>query len=159
MGDVDRIAKKIMQARQQLLDAIQGLTEEEMAQPFNAEWSIREILHHVAIGEQANLEIAERALIGDPITIEGFDMDAWNVEQVAQQAGRPTSEAIAALQHVRQKTLSLLRSLSAEDLAVKLNHPGWGEMTVAQLFRALGIHDLMHRRDILRRVEHLRTNS
>ncbi|RME42518.1 MAG: DinB family protein [Chloroflexi bacterium] len=159
MADTDRIIKKITQARRQLLSTVEGLTEEQMAWSPNQEWSIREILHHVAIGEQANVELAERALAGEPVAIEDFDMDAWNIAQVANKAGRPAAEAIQALQTVREKTLNTLRSLSSHDLAQTLDHPGWGEMTVEQLFRALGVHDLMHRRDILKRIEQLEANS
>jgi len=32
-------------------------------------------------------------------------------------------------------------------------------MTVEQLFRALGVHDLMHRRDILKRIEQFEADS
>lgn len=159
MANTDRIIRKLTQARRQLLEAVEGLSEEQMAQAFDQEWSIREILHHVAIGEQANVDLAERALAGNPVIMDNFDMDAWNIEQVAQQADRPAAEAIDALHRVRAKTLDRLRHLTDEDMAQRLDHPGWGEMTVEQLFRALGTHDLMHRRDILKRVARLETHS
>lgn len=159
MADTHRIIEKITRARQQLLDAVEGLTEAQMAWSPNHDWSIREILHHVAIGEQANVELAERALAGNPVSVEGFDMDAWNIEQVSQRAGQPAADAIQALHRVRQKTLDTLQALSEDSLAYNMEHPGWGEMTVEQLFRALGVHDLMHRRDILKRIERLETHS
>lgn len=159
MADTDRITKKLTQTRRQLLETVEGLTEEQMAWSNDQTWSIREILHHVGIGERANVELAERALAGDPITMDDFDLDTWNVEQVSQHAGRPASEAVQALHRVREQTLETLQGLSAEKLAHTLEHPGWGEMTVEQLFRALGLHDLMHRRDILTRIEQFETDS
>lgn len=60
--------KKITQARQRLFDAIDGLSEEEMAWSPDQDWSIRQTLHHVAIGEEANVELVERALgVHDPM--------------------------------------------------------------------------------------------
>ncbi|MFQ5341254.1 MAG: DinB family protein [Anaerolineae bacterium] len=159
MADTDRIIKKLTQARRQLLEAVEGLTEEQMAWSTDQAWSIREIVHHVGIGEQANVELAERALAGQPVSMDDFDMDTWNIEQVAQRADRPASEALQALHQIREKTLETLHGLSAEKLAHTLEHPGWGEMTVEQLFRALGVHDLMHRRDILKRIEQFEADS
>jgi len=101
MANTNRIIKKITHARRQLLEAVEGLTEEQMAWASNQDWSIREILHHVGIGEQANVELAERALAGDPVTMEDFDIDAWNIKQVAQRAGQPATEAIRELHRVR----------------------------------------------------------
>lgn len=148
MADSETIIEKITRARQRLLESVARLSEEEMSRKPDEGWSIREILHHVAIGERANVELVRQALAGNPIRMEDFDMHRWNVEQVARRAGRSAAEAIAELKAVRQETLALLRSLGPEELALKLEHPGWGEMTIEQLFRALGIHDLMHRRDI-----------
>lgn len=156
MADTERIIEKITKARRRLLDAVAGLSEQQMAWSPAGEWSTREILHHVAIGEETNVELAKRALSGNPVTIEDFDLDTWNVEQVAQHAGQPASDAIDRLHRVRQETLDTLQSLSDDDLAASLDHPGWGEMTLQQLFRALGTHDLMHRRDILKRIDQCR---
>lgn len=153
MTDTDHIVDRITRAREQLLDTIAGLTDEQMAASPDGDWSIREILHHVGIGEEANVELAQRALAGNPVSVDGFDLDAWNVEQVARRADGPASEAIDRLHRAREKTLVALESLSEDDLTVRLEHPGCGEMTIEQLFRALGTHDLMHRRDILRRIE------
>ena len=159
MADTERIMRKLTQARRQLLAAVEGLTEEQMSWSTDQAWSIREILHHVGIGEQANVELAERALAGEPVSMDDFDMDAWNIEQVSRRADRPASEALQALHQVREKTLEALHDLPAEKLAHTLEHPGWGEMTVEQLFRALGVHDLMHRRDILKRLEQFKAES
>lgn len=159
MADTDRIIEKLTQARRQLLETVEGLTEEQMAWSNDQAWSIREILHHVGIGERANVELAGQALAGEPVTMDDFDLDTWNIEQVSQRADRPASEAVQALRRVREKTLETLRGLSAEKLAHSLEHPGWGEMTVEQLFRALGVHDLMHRRDILKRIEQFEADS
>ncbi len=156
MADIDRLTQKITTARDRLLDTIEELTAEQMTRSPNEGWSIREILHHLAIGEEANVELAERALAGNPVAMDDFDMDAWNIEQVSQRAHRPAAEAIEELHRVREKTLTTLQSLSDENLAATLDHPGWGEMTIEQLFRALGTHDLLHRRDILKRIDRFR---
>lgn len=153
MADSQHIIDKITKARQRLLDTVAELTEEEMAQAPEGEWSIREILHHIGIGEDANVKLAQRALAGNPVTMDDFELDRWNVEQVSQYTDQPAGEALQRMQSVRQRTLDTLRSLSDDDLTTTLDHPGWGEMTVGQLFRALGTHDLMHRRDILKRLD------
>ena len=156
MADAHRIAEKMTRARKQLLATVEGLTDQEMAWAPAGEWSICEILHHIAIGEAANLQLVTRAIAGEPVVMEGFDLDAWNVAQVAQYADQPASVALERLQSTRQDTLQILQNLSEQELAVSLDHPGWGEMTVEQLLRALGLHDQMHRRDILKRIEQLK---
>lgn len=153
MADIEAIVAKLTRARQRLLETVADLDEEAMDRSPAEGWSIREILHHVAIGERANVELVRQALAGQPVQMDDFDMHRWNVEQVARRAGRSAAEAIAELHAVREETLALLRTLRPQDLSRTLVHPGWGEMTIEQLFRALGTHDLMHRRDILRLLE------
>ena len=157
MADTKRTIDKITKARERLLLAIEGLTEEQMTWSPDGEWSIQEILQHVGIAERANVELAKRALAGNPVAMDNFDLDSWNVEQVSQHADQPAADAIEELRCARQKTLERLQGLADEDLSMTLEHPGWGEMTIQQLFRALGTHDLLHRRDILKRIDQLET--
>ena len=151
MADTKRTIDKITKARERLLLAIEGLTEEQMTWSPDGEWSIQEILQHVGIAERANVELAKRALAGNPVAMDNFDLDSWNVEQVSQLELEQKQETS------RQKTLERLQGLADEDLSMTLEHPGWGEMTIQQLFRALGTHDLLHRRDILKRIDQLET--
>ena len=153
MVETDRITSKITRAREQLLKAVEGMGEDQMAQEHGESWSIREILHHIGIAERANMTLVRSVLAGDPARLEDFDLDAFNVEHVSKHAHLPAATALETLQDFRQQTLNTLQNLTEEELATILDHPGWGEMTIAQLLRALGVHDTMHRRDIMKRIE------
>ena len=72
MADTETIIEKITRSRQRLLEAVAGLSEEEMSRKPGDGWSIRQILHHVAMGERANVELARQALAGNPVRIKEF---------------------------------------------------------------------------------------
>ena len=85
MADTKRTIDKITKARERLLLAIEGLTEEQMTWSPDGEWSIQEILQHVGIAERANVELAKRALAGNPVAMDNFDLDSWNYAVLARR--------------------------------------------------------------------------
>ena len=62
----------------------------------------------------------------------------WSVEQV-----------LADLHAAQEATFEFLEGLDAEGLAATGAHPALGEMSVGQILRVIGLHDNLHRRDLV----------
>jgi len=87
---------------------------------------------------------------GETVELPGFDLDAWNEAQIAKRAGWPADRVLADLEAAQQASFAFLDELDAETLARSGTHPALGEMNVGQVIRVIGLHDNVHRRDLLR---------
>lgn len=83
------------------------------------------------------------------IEIPGFDLDAWNAAAVTQRLDWSVDQVLADLAAAQEATFAFLDSLEATDPARRGSHPTLGEVTVGQVLRIMGLHDNLHRRDVL----------
>ena len=90
------------------------------------------------------------------IDLPGFDLDAWNVAQVAKRDNWSPEEILSDLRGAHEETLAFLDGIDPEELAVTGTHPALGEVSVGQVLRIIALHDGMHRRDIARLREEMR---
>jgi hypothetical protein len=84
----------------------------------------------------------------------GFDVDAWNAQQVAQRQGKSTDEILAELRTGFEGSLAFLDSVSDEVLAKEMTNPFSGQReTLADiLVGSFTGHHGMHLDDIERAV-------
>jgi uncharacterized damage-inducible protein DinB len=149
MPDKEQIETKLVAARARLLRAVEGLDAAGWEwRPADGRWSVRMTLAHVGAAQWDHLEVANRFLSGQPVTIPGFDLDAWNAAAVAGRAGWTVQQVLADLDAAHQATLAFLAALEGEQLSLPGSHPALGEVTVGQILRVIALHDNLHRRDI-----------
>ncbi len=150
------LSKRLHDAHQALHATIQGLTEEQMSYIFKGTegWtSVGDILKHLLSGERGMLTVVQRCLAGgEPPSYEGFDLDRYNRRQVEKLQALTPAEAIAQYDTVRRETLAVLDSLTEEQLKIPAGHPIYDCATVGELFRIMGIHEEMHRGDIVKMI-------
>jgi uncharacterized damage-inducible protein DinB len=150
MDEITNIEGKLTAARAKLLDAVEGLDEAAWDwRPEDGRWSVRLTLAHVGAAQWSHLEVARHLVAGEPIEIPGFELDAWNAAAVAQRAGWSVDQVLSDLDAAQAATLAFLRELDVEKLAISGSHPALGEVSVSQVLRVIGVHDSMHRRDVL----------
>ena len=66
--------RRVAPARLQLLDALDGVTDEQAAFiPAEGEWSIGEVAQHVLKGSRSNLALIERLATGEDASSEGVE--------------------------------------------------------------------------------------
>jgi uncharacterized damage-inducible protein DinB len=151
MDEVQKIKDRLLAARGRLLSAVEGLDEAQWDwQPDDGRWSVRLTLAHVGSAQWSHLEVARRLAAGETVELPGFDLDAWNEAQIAKRAGWPVDRVLADLEAAQQASFAFLDGLDAETLARTGTHPALGEMSVGQVIRVIGLHDNVHRRDLLR---------
>ncbi len=163
-ASVSDLRSKLIVERTKLLQAFADLTPADLLRVDpGQDWSIRDLIAHVAVSEQVNVEFAQKMLTEDePAQLAAmatrfpdypgeFQLDKFNAWMLARTREQTLEAAIAALHGAREKTLAWLDTLSPEQLGRTGVHAAWGPLTVAEILRVLALHDKMHAADIRKR--------
>lgn len=151
MDEVQRTKKKLAAARERLLSTVDRLDRDQWEwRPGDGRWSVRLVLAHVGAAQWSHLEVARRLVAGQTVEIPDFDLDAWNQAAVAKRADWSVEQVLADLDEGQRAMFEFLDGLDAEKLAITGSHPALGEMNVGQVARVIGLHDGLHRRDVLK---------
>ncbi len=93
--------------------------------PTPKEWSVHEILIHLADSE-TNSALRARLLIAEPgKTVMGYDQDLW--VDTLNYHDQKWEEALEGLKWARKTTFSLIENLSDEIWTHSVNHPDYSE--------------------------------
>lgn len=79
--DKERVTAQVEEEFGKLLKAVEGLDDKAMSRAFYGEWSVKDILAHIAGWQRSMTESMERMARGEKPTPEGVDYsdaDAWN---------------------------------------------------------------------------------
>jgi len=126
-----------------LREAVFGLNPADLnRRPPGSDWSIRDVILHLADGElvaavQFRLVIAE-----DDPTLPGFDQETW--KRRLHYLWRDPEFAIGLFQQVRYANGELLQQCDSTAWARAGVHPGRGQMTLAQLLEFHAAHAEEH---------------
>lgn len=115
-------------AREELLSvaALVPAPERE-SRPVCGEWTLKDVLGHVADWERFGAEGLRLMAAGQPPYVEDVaDFEGWNRRHAAARRGQPWGQVRADLDGARQSLLDALQGVSEEDLARAFVAP-WGE--------------------------------
>ena len=163
---VQELIGAITQSRQALLDSVSGLSEAQLAyQPDDGTWTINDILHHLALTDEANAKLTSRALkhaqergVGaDPTPDESKlncldealapmrNTRAQAPEFVTPHDHLPADQSLARLNESRARMIEGVERLSDYDLSqLKYPHPILGELDMYQWILIAGGHEGRH---------------
>jgi Family of unknown function (DUF5522)/DinB superfamily len=103
-------------------------------------WPVRSIISHLADCEIAfGFRLRQTMAIEDH-TMQPFDQDKW-ARPYDSISGQLALEVFTAL---RGWDLALIKTLTAEDLARKANHPELGDLTLRMIVETMAGHDTNH---------------
>jgi hypothetical protein len=169
---IQEIVDKISAERGSLLDSVAGLSESQLDyKPAEDQWSIADILHHLALADEANVKLA--GLFLRQSREQGFASDASPdasvldcmdkhkdaltstrakaPDRVTPLSHLPAAESMARLRASREKLLESMRQLAAFDLNyASFPHPLLGPMNAYQWFVLAGFHETRHTAQIER---------
>lgn len=101
---------------QNLLDSDNGIPEERMGEPGVAgDWSIKDVLAHVAYWDWDELVLVERFANGEPAAEEP-DYEAENQRVYAERAGWPLAEVRRELLDTHDRLVTALHNAPGYDL-------------------------------------------
>jgi uncharacterized damage-inducible protein DinB len=141
---------RLAQSRRALHQVTEGLSEEEMTQDqVEGEWTIKDVLGHIASWDKTCLEPLQRYANGEPFQVEVIeDYLAWNDDQAAAKRDLPLDVVLDELAITRQELIAVAASLSAKQWERQISFPWGGEGTVAQVLDGLSGHEMGHARTI-----------
>ena len=100
-----------------LLDAVSGLSDEQLTRAWYGDWSVRDILAHVAGWHREEIAMLERMARGErpvPESADYTDDDAWNARFAAKWRDAPAGDVLAELMASEEAYLAAASRLPEE---------------------------------------------
>lgn len=152
-SNASELIRFLAKARDELISLAVSLTPAELnLATENPGWTVYDTLAHIASSEAGLLATAKRILSGEGSPRPGFDLDAYNQHQVEKRRGRSVGELLAELESSRKEVLSLLETISDEQLALEGKFSSGLPTNVLGVFRRIGEHEQLHCAQIRRAI-------
>jgi hypothetical protein len=128
---VDQLA----QTPEKLRGIVGGLSPAQLDTPYRPDgWTIRQVIHHLADSHTNAYIRFKMALTEDTPTVKSYDQALWAELEDSRTAS--VEDSLSLFEGLYRRWAFLLKSLSAESFARKLNHPDAG---IISLDRYLGM--------------------
>jgi len=122
--------------------------------PSPSDWSVLEIVCHLADEEEEDFARRIRLLLEDPeMAWPAIDPEGWAVER--DYASRDIDNELDRFARSRRDNLAWLEARGTIDWSTKKTHPVMGSMHAGDLLAAWAAHDALHIRQIARRLHQL----
>ncbi len=136
-------------SREQLLRAIEGLSQEEMTRPgMLGEWSIKDILAHISRWEAELIRILFQLQQGGAPKVPDYtaaDFDRLNAQFVSESQARTLQQIKDDFLSVRKQTIKRVEQTPEKDLTSPGRYPSLGGSSLAQVIAAYTFeHDREH---------------
>ncbi len=127
-------------------DALSRITDAELdRRPPSGEWTAREVAHHLADSEATAYVRLRRLIAEDRPVIHGYDEPEFARRL---HYDRPVASSLAVLRAVRQSSLELLESLTAEEWQREGTHSESGGYSVHRWLTIYAEHPHDHANQI-----------
>lgn len=155
LRELEPIANKLKEERALLWRTLGTLTEEQAAQTMVIpEWSVKDVLAHLAGAERGMLRMAQRMAAGENLRLPvGYSLDDYNARQVAKRKDKAFAEIRAELDASRTELLLFMEGLTANQLALPGEHPILGDTTVQGILDIIAVHGAAHGKEIADRLK------
>ncbi|MBI4789084.1 MAG: DinB family protein [Chloroflexi bacterium] len=150
LKELEPITNKLNEERGILNRALDKMTEAEAAQVMvTPEWTIKDELAHLAGAERGMTRIARGMGKGEnPHLPEGYNNDEYNARQVAKRKDKSLAELREELNTTRAELVALLESVTPEQLALRGEHPLYGDIALKDLLVVIYSHESTHSNEI-----------
>lgn len=120
--------------------AIEGLTEEQMAQvPAPGRWAIRDVLSHLLVAQSLLAGRAEKMLTEDNPSLQG--VAAWTIGRDETLSAK---DILALFRASREATVARLQGLALSDWFRMGEHEEFGQVTLLQQASQFAKHERYH---------------
>jgi hypothetical protein len=118
--DKDAVLDALEDEREKFMDAIDGLSEEQMMEPgVSGDWSVKDIIYHLSMWEAELVRLLWQAGHGDiPSTaqLSKNPVDVTNANWYTQSKDRPLERVLDDFAAVRKQTVRRVDALPDQDL-------------------------------------------
>ena len=130
----------------QLRDAVAGLSEAQLDTTYRpGGWTLRQVVHHVGDSHMNALIRFKWALTEDRPTIKPYYEDRW--AELSDYDAVPVETSLDFIARLHERWVTLLRSLTREDLTREFVHPESGTVRLdwnVGMYAWHGRHHLAH---------------
>jgi uncharacterized damage-inducible protein DinB len=138
---------KLRYTRQDVLDAIAGLSDEQLTQPMTPGGpSVRDVLAHLILWDWAKLDLLQQRTAGGTAAIGAMDddVDGANAQATVTWRDQPLPALRAALDRTRADLLAAITALSAADLLAPAGPPYDPSVTLLAVLEGTVEHNAEH---------------
>jgi len=140
--DIQGWIHDIGDAPKQLADAVEGLTNEQLATPYReGGWKLSQVVHHLADSHINAYTRFKLGLTEQAPTIKAYDEVAWSK---LPDNDLPIEVSLQLFSALHKRLHKLLNSLDEKDLKKMIHHPENGEVTIEQLIATYAWHGKHH---------------
>jgi hypothetical protein len=123
--------------------------EQAVWKPSTNEWSILEVINHLADEEDQDFRTRFDLILNQPDTTwPAIHPSAWVTERAYNS--RDLSESLERFLLERDKSITWLKGLASPDLERSHVHPSFGTLSAGDLLASWVAHDLLHIRQLTR---------
>jgi hypothetical protein len=147
----EHLARRLHEDGEKTLAFFDGLAPgqwELLVYTDGAQWTIRQLLSHLTTSEMSLGRLVENILAGGQGSPEDFDIDRYNARKVAQMEGTSSIVLKDLYRQARSNNISLVSSLSLDDLERVGRHPFLGVTTLSEIIKVIYRHNQIHLRDV-----------
>jgi hypothetical protein len=149
MSEVAELLERFRRGPELVASMLTGAAGAEVDfRPAPEEWSVRQIVAHLADSEMVGAYRFRRVLAEDNPTLEWYDEKAW--AEKLDYAKRKYSNSLETFRRTRSENYELLRDIAEETWQRPGVHSQNGPLTLLDLLRTYAEHAENHARQIRR---------
>jgi hypothetical protein len=142
-----RLIAKYRDGHQAVVDALEGVTDDELDRAADGEWTPRQITHHLADSEMMSAIRIRRLLTEAEPVIHGYDEKAFAMQLTTD---RPIQPSLEAMRWARETSAQLLERMTEEDWRRVGTHTESGRYSAEDWMRIYAAHAHEHAEQIKR---------
>jgi DinB superfamily len=143
MSELPELLERFRRGAELVAVSITGAAGPELDfKPAPDQWSVRQIVAHLADAESANVVRLRQVVSEENPTLFPFDQNAW-AERTNYQKRKP-SQSLDTMRQLRAENYELLKDLPPETFARIGKHLQRGQMTLLDLLRLFAEHAESH---------------
>jgi len=141
------LVKRYNEGHRAVMDALRGVTDEELDRSASGEWTPRQIAHHLADSEMMSAMRLRRLITEQSPVIHGYD-EADFAKKLTYD--RPIAPSLEAMRYARESTAQILDRLSEADWLRTGTHSESGPYSVETWLTIYAAHGHDHAAQIKR---------
>lgn len=142
-----RLIQRYRDGYRAMVEALDGITEEELDRSQDGGWTPRQVAHHVADSEMMGAIRIRRLLAEDAPVLDAYDEKTF-AEKLTSD--RPVEPSLQAMRWARETCSQLLDRMTEEDWRIAGTHSESGRYTTEDWLRIYAAHAHDHAEQIKR---------
>jgi DinB family protein len=143
----ERLITRYRDGHRVVMDALNGITEEELDRSASGEWTPRQTAHHLADSEMMSAIRIRRLLTEDKPVIDGYD-EATFARKLTSD--RPIEPSLEAMRWARETSAQLIERMTDEDWRKVGTHSESGPYSTEDWLKIYAAHAHDHADQIKR---------